>query len=140
MGISRQRSIVLWALLCVMVVPVGCSRSGNVLLDQSSVDRIVEGETTREEIKAMLGKADTITTGFRKSSVDNFLRTKFLIEPEESNLAEDDYVIWSYFYAASGTVPIPILGGLLPKRPVRRDLTLIINSQRVCVYKVYQER
>jgi len=124
----------------LMIVSLGCSRSGNTNLDRQNVDMIVEGRTTGNEILTVLGTPETITTGFRKSAVDKYLRTKFLIEPEQTNLAEDDYEIWSYWYAASGSVPIPILGGLLPKRPVDRKLWLIINSQRVCVYKVYEER
>lgn len=131
----------LLVLLCLMsTFTVACSRSGNSRLDRPNVDRIVEGVTTSDEIRSMLGRADRVTPGFRKSAVDEYLRTRFLIEPEATNLAEDDYEIWTYWFAASGSVPIPILGGLLPSRPVRRDLTLILSSQRVCVFKVYEER
>lgn len=124
----------------MFLTTVACSRSGNINLHRSNVDRIVEGMTTSDEIRSMLGRADRITPGFRKSAVDEYLHTRFLIEPEATGLDKDDYEIWTYWFASSGSVPIPILGGLLPSRPVRRDLTLIMNSKRVCVFKVYEER
>ncbi len=102
-----------WIGVVVMVVFAGCISIGNpTVADEDVISQITSGTTTKEDVRALLGKPNSII----RDSGKPFLDTGLPVPLRQLNYKIKDYEIWSYTHTNLERNPataIPLIGPLL---------------------------
>lgn len=131
--VVRQMAANLSLAIFFVTLVVSCVTTGDAKLTEQAAGKIIEGETTRDEIVNLLGKPEQILN-LDKESLENYVRRVSVGEPLEINLAEDQYEVWTYSRWNQAAVLV-----LFPSYEKATSCILIINSDGICVKKLYTE-
>ena len=117
----------------LMALVVSCVSTGAPKLSESSVRRIVDGETTKSEISSLLGKPEQILI-LDKESLEHYIARVVTIKPAEPSFPEGLYEVWTYsrWSHVAGLV-------FFPSYETAKLCMLIINSDGICLKKLYVE-
>lgn len=131
--VVRQMAANLSLAIFLVTLVVSCVTTGDMKLTKQAAGKIIEGETTKDEIASLLGKPEQILN-LDKESLENYVRRVSVGEPLEINLAEDQYEVWTYSRWNQAAVLV-----LFPSYEKATSCILIINSDGICVKKLYTE-
>ena len=117
----------------LMALVVSCVSTGAPKLSESSVRRIVDGETTKSEVSSLLGKPEQILI-LDKESLEHYIGRVAIINPAEPSFPDGHYEVWTYsrWSHVAGLV-------LFPSYETAKLCMLIINSDGICLKKLYVE-
>lgn len=117
----------------LMALVVSCVSTGAPKLSESSVRRIVDGETTKSEVSSLLGKPEQILI-LDKESLEHYVARVPTRNPPDLNFPEGQYEVWTYsrWRHTAGLV-------LFPSYETAKLCMLIINSDGICLKKLYVE-
>lgn len=131
---KNKRSLFMLLMIILVAFLAGCATTGNKKFTKGSVDKIVEGKTTKQEVVKLLGQPDDIAY-YDKKTVDEYIHRIFLKRPPEDKFPEDKYEFWRYWKFKD-------FPGLLPytNRSVEESSTIILNSKGVIIKKIYRKK
>lgn len=119
--------------ILLLTFMVSCVSTGDPKLSRGTVGKIVEGQTNKEEIEALLGKPGKILN-LDKESLLTYLTRVSVTPTAEISLSEDQYEVWTYSRWNQAAVLV-----LFPSYEKASACILIINSDSVCVKILYAE-
>ena len=131
--VVRQITVILSLLIFFVTLIASCVTTGDSKLTMGAVGKIVDGETTKGEIENLLGKPGQIIN-LDKESLETYVKRVFTGEPPEISLPEDQYEVWTYSRWNQAAVLV-----LFPSYEKATSCILIINSEGICVKKLYAE-
>jgi hypothetical protein len=117
----------------LLALVVSCVSTGALKLSESSVSRIVDGETTKSEVSSLLGKPEQILI-LDKESLEHYIARVATIHPADLGFPEGHYEVWTYsrWSHVAGLM-------LFPSYETAKLCMLIINSDGICLKKLYVE-
>ena len=119
-------------LLATLVV--SCITTGDSNLTEEAAAKIIEGESSKADIAGLLGAPGQILY-LDRESLKNYINRVYPGEPPEVQLPEGHYEVWTYSRWNQAAVLI-----LFPTYEKATACMLIINSDGVCVKKLYVEK
>ena len=128
-GVLGHKTAYLAVATALLALVVSCVSTGAPKLSENSVRRIVDGETTKSEISDLLGEPEQILR-LDKKSLEHYIARVTAINPADLNFPEDHYEVWTY--SRWSLV-------LFPSHETAKLCMLIINSDGICLKKVYVE-
>jgi hypothetical protein len=131
--VVRQIAVHLSLAILFVTLVASCVTTGDSKLTTGAVGKIVDGETTKGEIEGLLGKPEQIIN-LDKESLENYVKRVSAGEPPEINLPEDQYEVLTYSRWNQAAVLV-----LFPSYEKATACILIINSDGICVKKLYTE-
>ena len=132
-GVLGHKTAYLAVATALMALVVSCVSTGAPKLSDSNVRRIVDGETTMSEISDLLGEPEQILR-LDKKSLEHYIARVTAINPANLNFPEDDYEVWTYSRWSHVASLV-----LFPSYETAKLCMLIINSDGICLKKVYVE-
>ena len=133
LAVLGHRTVYLAVATALMVLVVSCVSTGAPKLSESSVRRIVDGETTKSEISNLLGKPEQILI-LDKESLEHYIARVATINPTDLSFPEDQYEVWTYSRWSHVASLV-----LFPSYETAKRCMLIINSDGICLKKLYVE-
>jgi hypothetical protein len=132
-GVLRHKTAYLAVATAVIALVVSCVSTGAPKLSESSVRRIAEGETTKSEVSSLLGKPEQILI-LDKESLEHYIARLPTRNPPDLSFPEGHYEVWTYsrWSHIAGLV-------LFPSYETAKLCMLIINSDNICLKKLYVE-
>ena len=130
-----KRNLFMLLMIILVAFLASCATTtGSKQLTKDSVDKIVEGKTTKQEVAKLLGQPDDIAY-YDKKTVDEYIHRNFLTRPPEDKFPEDKYEFWRYWKFND-------FSGLLPytNRSVEESSTIVLNSKGVIIKKIYRKK
>ena len=131
--VVRQIAVNLSLAILFVTLVASCVTTGDSKLTTGAVEKIVEGETTKGEIEGLLGKPEQMLN-LDKESLETYVKRVSVGEPPEISLPEDQYEVWTYSRWDQAAVLV-----LFPTYEKATACILIINSEGICVKKLYTE-
>lgn len=131
--VVRQIAVHLSLAILFVTLVASCVTTGDSKLTTGAVAKIVGGKTTKGEIEGLLGKPEQIIN-LDKESLENYVKRVSAGEPPEINLPEDQYEVWTYSRWNQAALLV-----LFPSYEKATACILIINSDGICVKKLYAE-
>jgi len=131
--VVRQIVVNLSLVIFFVTLVASCVTTGDSKLTTGAVGKIVEGETTKDEIANLLGKPEQMLN-LDKESLETYVKRVSAGEPPEISLPEDQYEVWTYSRWNQAAVLV-----LFPTYEKGTACILIINSDGICVKKLYIE-
>jgi hypothetical protein len=132
-GVFGHKTAYLAVATALMALVVSCLSTGAPKLSESSVRRIVDGETTKSEVSSLLGKPEQILI-LDKKSLEYYIAGLATRNPPDLTFPEGHYEVWTYsrWSHVAGLV-------LFPSYETAKLCLLIINSDGICLKKLYVE-
>ena len=132
-GVLGHKTAYLAVATALMALVVSCVSTGAPKLSESSVMRIVDGETTKSEVSSLLGMPEQILI-LDKESLEHYVARVATRNPLDLNFPEGQYEVWTYgrWSHTAGLV-------LFPSYETAKLCMLIINSDGICLRKLYVE-
>jgi hypothetical protein len=132
-GVLRLKTEYLAVATALIALAVSCVSTGAPKLSESSVRRIAEGETTKSEVSSLLGKPEQILI-LDKESLEHYIARLATRNPPDLSFPEGHYEVWTYsrWSHIAGLV-------LFPSYETAKLCMLIINSDNICLKKLYVE-
>jgi hypothetical protein len=133
MGSKLRQKVVIflfWSGALIYVV-TSCVSAGSSKLTENNMEKIINGKTTRNEIAEVLGEPEQILN-LDREGLEKYLSRIGLINSSKHDFGEDQYEVWIYnrWSHATGLV-------LTPSYEEAKACIIIIDSQSVCVEKIY---
>ena len=132
-GLFRQKTAHVAVATALMALVVSCVSTGAQKLSESSVRRIVDGETTKSEVSSLLGKPEQVLI-LDKESLEHYIARVATINPTDLSFPEDQYEVWTYSRWSHVASLV-----LFPSYETAKRCMLIINSDGICLKKLYVE-
>ena len=133
-GVLGNRTTYLAVATALMALVVSCVSTGAPKLSESNVRRIVDGETTKSEVSSLLGKPEQILI-LDKKSLEHYIARVATINPTDLSFPEGRYEVWTYSRWSHVASLV-----LFPSYETAKLCMLIINSDGICLKKVYIEK
>ena len=132
-GVLGHKTAYLAVATAFMALVVSCVSAGTPKLSEDSVGRIVDGETTKSEVLKLLGEPEQILI-LDKESLEHYIARVETINSADLSLPEGHYEVWAYsrWSHVAGLV-------LFPSYETAKLCMLIINSDGICIKKLYVE-
>lgn len=132
-AVHGHRTAYLAVATALLALVVSCVSTGAPKLSESSVSRIVDGETTKSEVSSLLGKPEQILI-LDKESLEHYIARVATIHPADLGFPEGHYEVWTYsrWSHVAGLM-------LFPSYETAKLCMLIINSDGICLKKLYVE-
>ena len=130
-GVFRQKTAYVAVAAALMALVVSCVSTGAPKLSESSVRRIVDGETTKSEVSSLLGKPEQVLI-LDKDSLEHYIARVATINPVELSFPEGHYEVWTYSRWSHFASLV-----LFPSYETAKLCMLIINSDGICLMKLY---
>ena len=132
-GVLGNKTAYLAVATALMALIMSCVSTGAPKLSGDSVGRIVDGQTTKSEVSNLLGEPEQILI-LDKKSLEQYIARVSTIHSADLSFPEGRYEVWTYsrWSNVSGLV-------LLPSHETAKLCMLIINSDGICLKKVYVE-
>jgi len=130
---TKNGSILLTLLLITLVA--SCVSTGTSRLTKNAVEKVREGDTSKEEIANLLGQPEQMLK-LDKESLDNYINRVLLEGPPESTFPEAEYEVWTYSQWSYFDIG-PIL---FPSSEKLKFCIFVINSDDICVKKFYAKQ
>jgi hypothetical protein len=132
-GMLRHKTPYLAVATALMVLVVSCVSTGAPKLSEDRVGRIADGETTKSEVSSLLGEPKQILI-LDKESLEQYISRVSTIHSADLNFPEGLYEVWTYSRWSNVASLV-----LLPSYETAKLCMLIINSDGICLKKVYVE-
>ena len=130
-GIKHIEQLVLTLLV---VTTVSCAATGTPRLSQRTVEKVIEGKSSKVEIEALMGMPEDRVTS-DSVGVRNYVRRVFMVESLGVELPDDEHELWTYNkWRYIGLDPL-----LLPSYETSRTCVLIFDSDNICLKKYYKK-
>ena len=121
--------------LCLMLVLAGLVAScgiylhplGSKDLSEDTMEQIVEGQTTKDQVRALLGVPMQAMI-FDELSLADYLNRTFPQRSTGYMFPEDQYEVWTYTRLAKS---------LILERNVEERSIIIMNGSEICIVKFY---
>lgn len=133
-GVLRRKTAYLAVATAVMALVVSCVSTGAPKLSESRVRRIVDGETTKSEVSSLLGKPEQILI-LDKESLEHYVARVATRNPPDLSFPEGHYEVWTYSRWSHFASLV-----LFPSYETAKLCMLIINSDGICLKKLYVEK
>ncbi len=132
-AVHGHRTAYLAVATALLALVVSCVSTGAPKLSESSVSRIVDGETTKSEVSSLLGKPEQILI-LDKESLEHYIARVATIHPADLGFPDGHYEVWTYsrWSHVAGLM-------LFPSYETAKLCMLIINSDGICLKKLYVE-
>lgn len=132
-AVHGHRTAYLAVATALLALVVSCVSTGALKLSESSVSRIVDGETTKSEVSSLLGKPEQILI-LDKESLEHYIARVATIHPADLGFPDGHYEVWTYsrWSHVAGLM-------LFPSYETAKLCMLIINSDGICLKKLYVE-
>lgn len=128
----RQGMVIflLWSAALAYLV-ASCVSAGSSKLSENNLQKIINGETSKNEIAKVLGEPKKILN-LDKEGLENYLSRVNTGDSPSHGFAEDQYEVWIYdrWSHTSGLV-------LTPSYEEAKVGIIVIDSKGVCVERVY---
>ena len=132
-GVFRQKTAYVAVATALMTLVVSCVSTGAPKLSESNVRRIVDGETTKSEVSSLLGKPEQILI-LDKESLEHYIARVATKNPPDLSFPEGHYEVWTYSKWSHFASLV-----LFPSYETAKRCMLIINSDGICLMKLYVE-
>ena len=129
-----QKTPYLAVATALMALIMSCVSTGAPKLSEDSVGRIVDGETTKSEVSNLLGEPEQILI-LDKKSLEHYIARVDTIHSAELSFPEGRYEVWTYSRWSHVASLV-----LFPSYETAKLCMLIINSDGICLKKVYIEK
>ncbi len=126
--LKREYLVVATVLLAFFM---SCVSTGAPGLSKEVVDKVVEGQTTKDEIVSLLGNPEQ-QLRLHKQSLENYIRRVSLERPAEVSFPEDQYEVWTYSRWSHFAAPV-----FLPGQETATFFIVVIDSNGMCVKKLF---
>ena len=133
-GVLGQKTPYLAVATALMVLIMSCVSTGAPKLSEDSVGRIVDGETTKSEVSNLLGEPEQILI-LDKKSLEHYIARVDTIHSADLRFPEGRYEVWTYSRWSHVSSLV-----LFPSYETAKLCMLIINSDGICLKKVYVEK
>ena len=123
---------IFWPALLIYLV-TSCVSVGSSNLSAKNTAKIINGQTTKNEIVELLGEPEKILN-LDKAGLENYLSRVAVSDSSPLGFAEDHYEVWIYnsWSHATGLV-------LTPSYEEAKVCIIVINSEGVCAEKYYKK-
>ena len=132
-GVLGHKTAYLAVATALMALVVSCVSTGAPKLSESSVRRIVDGETTKSEVSSLLGKPEQILI-LDSESLEHYITRVATIHQADLSFPEGQYEVWTYSRWSHVASLV-----LFPSYETAKLCLLIINSDGICLKKLYVE-
>ena len=132
-GLHRHKTAYLVVATAFMALVLSCVSTGAPKLSEDRVGRIVDGETTKSEVSSLLGEPEQIMI-LDKKSLEHYIARVTSINPADLSFPEGYYEVWTYSRWSNVASLV-----LFPSYETAKLCMLIINSDGICLKKVYVE-
>lgn len=132
-GVLGHRAAYLAVATALMALVVSCVSTGAPKLSESSVRRIVDGKTAKSEVSNLLGEPEQILI-LDKKSLEHYIARVATINSADLDFPEDHYEVWTYSRWSHFASLV-----LFPSYETAKRCMLIINSDGICLKKLYVE-
>jgi hypothetical protein len=132
-GQLGQKTPYLAVATALMALIMSCVSAGSPKLSEDRVGGIVDGETTRSEISSLLGEPEQILI-LDKISLAHYIARVDTIHSADLSFPEGRYEVWTYSRWSHAASLV-----LFPSYETAQFCMLIINSDGICLKKVYVE-
>jgi hypothetical protein len=132
-GVLRQKTAYLAVTAALMALAVSCVSTGAPKLSESNVRRIVDGETTKSEVSSLLGKPEQILI-LDKESLEHYIARVATKNSPDLRFPKGHYEVWTYSKWSHFASLV-----LFPSYETAKLCMLIINSDGICLMKLYVE-
>ena len=132
-GVHGHKTAYLAVVTALMALVVACVSSGAPKLSESNVRRIVDGETTKSEVSSLLGKPEQILI-LDKESLEHYIARVATLNSTDLSFPEGHYEVWTYSRWSHFASLV-----LFPSYETAKFCMLIINSDGICLKKLYVE-
>ena len=129
--VRENSQLPLYILLATLLL--SCVSTGNSGLTEGTIAKIVEGVSSKAEIAALLDDPEQILY-LDEETLANYVNRVYLGEPPEVDFPEGHYEVWTYSKWNQTAVLV-----LLPTYEKATACVLIMNSDGICVKKLYAE-
>jgi hypothetical protein len=129
-----KNAFILLPLLLITLV-ASCVSTGTSRLTKNAVEKVREGDTTKEEIANLLGQPEQMLK-LDKESLNNYISRVLLEGPPESTLPEGEYEVWTYSQWSYFDIG-PIL---FPSSETLKFCIFVMNRDDICVKKFYAKQ
>lgn len=130
--IVAQKTLLLGLMVALAAFAASCGiylhPLGSKNLSEDSMEQIVEGLTTKEEVRSLLGVPMQAMI-FDELSLADFLNRTFPQRSTGYMFPEDQYEVWTYTRLAKS---------LLLGRNVEERSIIIMNGSEICIAKFYE--
>jgi hypothetical protein len=128
----RQKMMVLlfWS-AGILYFVASCVSAGSPKLSENNIGRIMNGESSKSEIAALLGEPKQILH-LDKEGLENYLSRIGANESPPPGLGEDQYEVWIYDRWSHTTGLV-----LTPSYEEAKLGIIVIDSRGVCVGRLY---
>ena len=127
---QKMGCFIFWPALLIYLV-TSCVSVGSSNLSAKNTAKIINGQTTKNEIVELLGEPEKILK-LDKAGLENYLSRVAVSDSSPLGFAEDHYEVWIYnsWSHAAGLV-------LTPSYEEAKVCLVVINSEGVCAVKYY---
>ena len=127
---QKMGCFIFWPALLIYLV-TSCVSVGSSNLSAKNTAKIINGQTTKNEIVEVLGEPEEILK-LDKAGLENYLSRVAVSDSPPLGFAEDHYEVWIYnsWSHAAGLV-------LTPSYEEAKVCLVVINSEGVCAVKYY---
>jgi hypothetical protein len=132
-GVFGHKTAYLAVATALMALVVSCLSTGAPKLSESSVRRIVDGETIKSEVSNLLGKPEQILI-LDKKSLEHYIARVATIHQADLSFPEGQYEVWTYSRWSHVASLV-----LFPSHETAKLCLLIFNSDGICLKKLYVE-
>ena len=132
-SVLGHKTVYLAVATALTALIVSCVSTGAPKLSESSVRRIVDGETTKSEVSNLLGKPEQILI-LDKKSLEHYIARVTTIYPADLNFQEGHYEVWTYSRWSHFASLV-----LFPSYETAKFCMLVINNDGICLKKLYVE-
>jgi hypothetical protein len=127
-----QKGLPLFFMVTLVVMFASCGiylhPLGSKNLSEDSMEQIVEGVTTKDEVRTLLGVPMQAML-FDEVSLADYLNRTYPERPTGYIFPEDQYEVWTYTRLAKSLV----LGRNIEERSI-----IIMNGSEICIAKFYE--
>ena len=132
-GVFGHKTVFLTAATVLMALVMSCVSTGAPRLSEDRVRKIIDGETTKSEVSNLLGEPEQILI-LEKKSLEQYIARVAAINPADLNFPQGHYEVWTYSRWSHAASLV-----LFPSYETAKHCMLIINSEGICIKKVYVE-
>jgi len=132
-GLFRHKRAYLAVATALTALVVSCVSTGAPKLSESSVRRVIDGETTKSEVSSLLGEPEQILI-LDKESLEHYIARVATRNSAALSFPEGHYEVWTYSKWSHYASLV-----LFPGYETAKLCLLIINSDGICLNKLYVE-
>jgi hypothetical protein len=129
--LTRRNREYLLLTAVILASVAACVSTGTPKLSKAAVEKVVEGETTKDEIIHLLDKPEQMLK-LDKESLENYIRRVSSEKPPDLVFLEGQYEVWTYSKWSSFSGPV-----FLPGQENAKFCIFIINSDGICLKKLF---